>query len=134
MKIVFDLEKAREGIIRWAELNKHITKVYIFGSRVSGCSKKTGLPVRPDSDLDVAVEFDKFDGDENLLTTWVGEADTWRKELAEQLGLSGEIELDLEWHHPMETPSVHQYLQDGSLLIYEREAGEQNLSTGRCFL
>ena len=120
MENTYNLEKVRQIIVGWARTNNHITKVYIFGSRVSGFSKKTGQPVRADSDLDVAVEFDKFDEDDDCLTTWVCEADKWRKELSEKLNLPKEIKLSLDRHHPTETPHVHKYLKDGSILIYER--------------
>ncbi len=118
---IFDLEQAKKIIIKWAKTNKHIKKVYVFGSRLADCSKKTGQPVRPDSDLDVAVEFDKFCGDDNCLTTWLSEADEWRKELSEKLNLGNKIKLSLEWYHPTETPYVHNYLQDSSEVIYERD-------------
>ena len=89
--------------------------MYIFGSRWRGYSKN-GQPVRPDSDLDVALEFDKLPVDENCLTTWCGEADKWKNELSEILELKDEVKLDLTW------PGLHvyQYLKDSSKLIYER--------------
>lgn len=117
----FNLRQAKEIIAQWAKSNIHITKVYVFGSRQSGYSKKTGQSVRPDSDLDVAVEFDKLDTDDNCLTTWLNEADEWRKELSNRLNLGNEIKLHLEWYHSTETPTLHSYLQDSSEVIYERD-------------
>lgn len=35
-----NLERAKEIIIAWAKAKPFITKVYLFGSRVTGVSKK----------------------------------------------------------------------------------------------
>jgi predicted nucleotidyltransferase len=76
-----DLEKAKSVIVDWAKSKTFITKVYLFGSRVSGTSKKTGMPVRPDSDLDIAIEFNNFSRTEDSFTTWTFESSKWHKEL-----------------------------------------------------
>lgn len=113
-----NLDKAKEIIIAWAKAKPFITKVYLFGSRVTGISKKTGKPVRPDSDLDVAIEFDKFSDKEDSFTTWICEKKNWHKELLKLLGFSKDEQLHLECHRIGETPHVAQYLKDSSIPIY----------------
>ncbi len=113
-----DLKKAKNIIIKWAQAKPFITQVYLFGSRITGNSKKTGLSIRPDSDLDVALEFLRISQEEDLLTTWTCEAKTWHKELLGLLGFANEKDLHLEWLYKIETPRVAQYIKEGSELIY----------------
>ena len=96
-----------------------INKVYLFGSRVTGVTKD-GKPVRPDSDLDVAVEFTIFPGDSDFLTTWTFESRKWHSELLSLLGFSKKEHLDLQRHHPTETSHVADYIKQGSIVIYSK--------------
>lgn len=113
-----NLGKAKNIIIKWAQAKPFITKVYLFGSRITGNSKKTGMPVRPDSDLDVALEFTKISQGEDYLTTWVCESRKWHKELLGLLGFESDKDLDLERFHETETPHIVQYIKEGSELVY----------------
>ena len=117
-----DLEKVKEVIVNWAREKPFITKIYLFGSRVAGFSKKTREAVRPDSDLDIAIEFDRISAEEDYLTTWTAEKKIWRKELLTLLGISKENHLSLNRYHPEETPEIHRYLKEGSTLIYSSSA------------
>ena len=119
------LDKAKEIIIKWAKGKPFITKVYLYGSRITGISKKTGQPVRPNSDLDVAIEFDKVREREDLLTTWVSDGKRWHDELLSLLGFSEDEHLDLEWHHPGKTHHITKYLKDGSTVIYSSDPQKQ---------
>ena len=116
-----NLDKAKEIIIKWAKAKPFITKVYLFGSRVTGISKKTGKAVRPDSDLDIAIEFDGFSDKEDSFTTWIFEKRNWRKELLNLLDFLKDEQLHLECHRASETPHVGQYLKDSSLFIYSKD-------------
>ena len=120
-----DLDKAKEIIIKWAEGKPFITKVYLYGSRITGISKKTGQPVRPDSDLDVAIEFDEVREVEDFLTTWFFNGEKWHKELLNLLGFSKDEHLDLEWCHPTETKHVAEYIESGSIVIYSTNPEKQ---------
>ena len=120
MKEDFDLKKAQEIIIEWAKPKNYITKVYIFGSRVTGFSKKTGQPVRPDSDLDVAVELGNFDENQTCRGIWTGQQDKWRKELSEKLNLGEEVKLSLNHYDYM--CNLYDDFKNSSELIYERDA------------
>ena len=113
-----NIGKAEGIIIDWAKNKPFITKVYLFGSRISGKSHKTGENFRPDSDLDVAIEFDPIGNDENALTTWTADAKKWKSELLNLLGFSREQDLHLEWYHPEETPRLREYLNAGNRIIY----------------
>lgn len=64
-----NLTNAKNIIIKWAQKKPFVTKVYLFGSRIGGKSKKTDIPVTSDSDLDVALEFTEISKDEDLFTT-----------------------------------------------------------------
>ncbi|MFZ5800950.1 MAG: hypothetical protein ACOY3D_06215, partial [Candidatus Omnitrophota bacterium] len=81
-----------------------------------GISKRTGKAVRPDSDLDVAIEFEAFPH-EDRFTTWIGESSKWKKELLGFLGFENEKHLDLQSYYG---PYVTQYVKDGSIIIYTR--------------
>jgi len=114
----FDLEKAKKIVIEWAKEKPYIKKIYFFGSRITGVSKKTGEQVTAESDFDVAVEFDKFPGDENLLATWCHEGEKWQQELANLLGWDDKEDLHLEWHHPEQTPGMANFLDEESIVVY----------------
>ena len=115
-----DLNRVREIIIQWAKERPFIKKVYLFGSRVTGI-RQDGRPVGQDSDLDVAVQFDVFPGDSSLLTTWVGESDKWHEELRVRLGFEDSKSLDLQRYDLKETPHVAEYVEKGSVLIYDSD-------------
>jgi len=119
-----DLEVAKEIITNWAKSKNFITKVYLFGSRIAGVTKE-GKPVRSDSDLDVAVEFIPFPG-EDFLTTWVGEVCKWRKELLTLLGFSKKEHLDLQHHHMQTTPHVAEYIKQNSIIIYSSDSNKES--------
>lgn len=121
-----DLAKAKEIIRKWAKGKPFITKVYLYGSRITGISKKTGQLVRPDSDLDVAIEFAKVRETESLLNTWFFEGEKWHKELVKLLGFSKDEHLDLEWCHPTETEHVAEYIESGSIVIYSTNPEKQD--------
>lgn len=115
-----DLNKAKEIIIKWAINKPFITRVYLFGSRVTGVSGKIGKPVEPDSDLDVAIEHDKVYESEDAFTTWIADSKKWHRELIALLGFSKNKDLDLERYHPVGTPHIDKYIKENSILIYEK--------------
>ena len=103
-------EEYKSKIREWAIQRSFIRRIYFFGSRVKGVH-------RPDSDLDVAIEFDPVDTDEDCLTTWTSDAQEWQN----QLEPLTPYKLHLEWHDPGGgTPTISSGLVDSSILIYER--------------
>ncbi len=121
-----DLEKAKEIIASWAKGRDFISRVHLFGSRLSGYSKKTGEPVRLDSDLDIAIEFDHSLGGEECFQMWMVDSDEWKEELLKLLEFEKTEYLDLQWYHPDMTEHVHQYLKDDSIVCFNR-IGEANV-------
>lgn len=117
--VVSELERAVGIIVEWVGRQPLIRRVFIYGSRVRGTQ-------RPDSDLDVALEFDRGTYDGNCLATWICKAKSWRAELQPKLPWT----LHLEWHDPSGgTPHVAQGLEESSMLVYERaDLGQRVIS------
>ena len=102
--------KSEVNIIRqWALRNKLIRKVYIFGSFAKEKADSN-------SDLDIAIMFNKQRGDTDKYTTWICEGQKW----SEQLQLLIQLKVHLEWYEPVQTPIIHKGIQSGIYLIYER--------------
>jgi len=100
------------ALILWAWRKPFIQRVFIFGSRAKGVYKE-------DSDLDIAIEFDKFENDSNHLATWLSESGKWKQEIE---ALIQDIEIDLQWHDPYgSTKIIDKGIIDGSIMIYERQ-------------
>lgn len=96
----------------WAACQPAIWRVYLFGSRIRGMTKEGG-PVRPDSDLDMAVELMPEIVD--TFGAWMERVETWR----EQLALLSPFKVQLE-ALDAETPNVRRYVEEGGLLIFDR--------------
>jgi predicted nucleotidyltransferase len=73
-----DLERQANVIADWAE-NLPLKRVYIFGSRVRG-------DAAPDSDIDVAIEFE-FQADSEAMRNWIYQNDSGFAELKTALGV-----------------------------------------------
>jgi predicted nucleotidyltransferase len=117
-----ELHPIKRIVEQWASSKisppRKVTGVYLFGSRVTGRSHSTGLPPRPDSDLDVAVSIEA--PDETRFTDWMFVEETWRDELAQVTGLR----IDLQLAHAGESPCVWKYLHSGGYVrIYGRPLG-----------
>jgi predicted nucleotidyltransferase len=110
-----ELESDARAIREWAAATPVVRRAWLFGSRVRGSH-------RPDSDLDVAIEHDRLSGDASTLATWIGEAGSWRAELAPQL----QHRLDLWSYDPVRTPKIDNALRAGAILIYERAEAPPN--------
>lgn len=98
-----------DAIRTWAASNPVIHRVWVFGSRVRGTE-------RPDSDLDVAVEHGALPGDSGPFTTWISEAERWRKVLNASLS----VPLDLQSYIRGESHTIQAGLDESSVLVYER--------------
>jgi len=95
----------------WASEIPHMRRVFIFGSRVKG-------NYRPDSDLDIAIDFDKSENDTNCLATWIFHKDKWCKEIE---ALIPNMCIDLEWLDPHgETPIIQASIDQASIIVYKR--------------
>jgi predicted nucleotidyltransferase len=87
-------------------------RVYIYGSRVRGCTKD-GDPVRPDSDLDVAIELAGED-EEDAFQQFMDVSTEMKQQLKQLL----QWPLDLDWYHPTGSPNVYRYVNQCGEVVY----------------
>ena len=64
------MERARRNIRAWARWQPEIARVYLFGFRIRGHCKDGSL-VRPDSDLNIAVELKIDEPHRHLQHGWM---------------------------------------------------------------
>lgn len=88
-------------IASWAAQQPEITRVALYGSRITGQSHSTGQPCRPESDLDVAIEVtstvNSFGVEScDALENWIFCQKRWREQLQEQLPIA--VDLRPIWH------------------------------------
>jgi len=106
---VFILLPMRRKIIVWARSKPFIKKVYLYGSFVKGARKK-------DSDLDIAIEHEKFLKDDDEFTTYFFEKSKWKEDLEKNLHFP---RVHLEW---AKSEHVGRYITQESTLIYEKDS------------
>ncbi len=82
--------------------------MYFYGSRQQGTE-------RPDSDLDLAIEFLSPMEDGEALANWMKFHGGWERFLERELGMEVQIEL---YRGAEFTPSVHRYLEESSEIVY----------------
>jgi len=88
-------------------------RIHFYGSRQQGTE-------RPDSDLDLAIEFLSPMEDGETLALWMEFYKEWESFLGRELG----VEVHLELYRGAEfTPAVHAYLEEGSEVVYESHPG-----------
>jgi predicted nucleotidyltransferase len=94
-----------DAIRNWAASIPEVSAVYLFGSRVKGTA-------RPDSDLDVAIEF-ALDPTETHLVV-LDNQERWRHMLEAATGL----DIDFE---PMvgDSPCLRRYIADHGVKIFD---------------
>jgi len=104
-----DLESELELIKKWCKEHPLVKKAYFFGSRFKGTN-------RDDSDLDIGIELNLSPYDSNLLSTWIHECHKMQKELQKLV----KYKVDLQWYsNEEETPEMHKYLNEASVVIYQ---------------
>lgn len=91
-------------IVQWATQTSQIAAVYLFGSRIKGTA-------RPDSDLDVAIEFNLSIDDAEVAFFDGGRL--WRDQLKSLVGLQIDMQPLLE-----DSPNLRRYVEDHGILIY----------------
>ena len=110
-RVIMETDKFIRALRLWAGDKPFIRRVFIFGSRAKNTYTE-------DSDLDIAIEFEKFENDSNHLATWITESGAWKKELE---ALIPAIKIDLQWHDPSgSTKTIDKGIKDGSIKIYEK--------------
>ena len=111
------MENVKQVLEKWAGAKPFISKIYIFGSRAT-------KDFTDNSDLDVAIEFDPIRNDENSFTTWVCEAENWRRQLQTKLP----YKLDLQHFDGDNTPTIKAGIENSSILVYERQKANHMMS------
>jgi predicted nucleotidyltransferase len=104
-----------ETIARWAQHEPLVLEIWTFGSRVRGQTKEGG-PIRPDSDLDMAIRLEVTpSGDLGELQA------VWSKvRNRAKASLSLRLPRRLELLEGGRSPCLESYVRDCSRLIYRR--------------
>ncbi|WPL12666.1 nucleotidyltransferase domain-containing protein [Thiorhodovibrio litoralis] len=102
-------DDVKDRIQNWALAEPLVKKAYVFGSRARDDYKD-------DSDLDIAVEIQPLLGDENLLATWIFEAEELKARLA---AVVPEYKVDLQWFDGENTETIKEGIEKSSYVIYE---------------
>ena len=104
-----EIESELKIIKRWAENHPLVKKAYFYGSRFKGNYGEN-------SDIDIAIELNLGHNDKKPMDTWFGESADMKTELQSVL----RYQLDLQWYvNESETPDMHAYLNEASIVIYE---------------
>jgi len=107
-----DLENIKKIILNWASSINYRIKVYLFGSRLKGTH-------RPDSDLDLAIEFLDLWHDAVLL--WFDYHEQWQNELSELTDLKVDLQL-----YDLENENIRAYIKENSTIIFESMEEPEN--------
>ena len=99
-----------EIIAAWAGQDPDVRKAYLYGSVARGDNKY-------ESDIDVAVQLNAGSGDTDEYSVWIVEAERMKKSLQELLPGP----LQLEWYHPVETPTIRLGVRQSSILVYDQQ-------------
>jgi predicted nucleotidyltransferase len=103
-------EAEKNLLVAWAKHQPCITKVWLFGSRITEV-------YRDGSDLDVAIELHFNNGNESFNSQMIETMYEYRKELKILFNLM----IDLQWYGGAEeTPYIHKYITKKSILIYSK--------------
>ena len=109
----FAIGKIGNKMRTWARLQPEIRRLWLFGSRARG-SNRLG------SDVDTAIELTEEaaakDAGQHGLNVWLSLEESWKKELGRLLRLP----VDLERYHDVACPNVTRYVQESSILVFER--------------
>lgn len=97
------------AIVKWAEEQPLIKRVFLFGSVASGTAG-------PESDLDIAVQL--IGGPSETFSDYMCERATWAESLEAVIGRK----VDLQLLDQERCPDVWGFVQKASILIYERES------------
>jgi predicted nucleotidyltransferase len=110
------MDEIKAAINNWAAGYDCIRRVFLFGSRIRGTNKDGG-EVRPDSDLDIAIEiFDNFD--QETLLYWQDHATVWRDQLRDLVRHIAGWPIQLECYHRDWFPKTYDYVTDSGVVIY----------------
>ena len=101
-----DLNEVKKIVREWACNKPEVIKLYLYGSRITGGFKDI-------SDLDIAVAITLDEGSECEFAVWLGEKDTWKKELEAKLPYRVHLEYFDDY-----TRTVKKGIRESSILVY----------------
>lgn len=101
----------RLAIVRWAQQNSIIRRVYVFGSRARGTASA-------ESDLDLALVLDEIHG--SALSELIVRRTTWRDELTRSSGVC------MKDIYLADDSAVAQAVRDHGVLIFARSLPAAN--------
>jgi len=104
-----DLEPIKQILIKWAQSNSYINKVYIYGSRARS-------DYRDDSDLDIALEIIPSENDSHPHAVFAFDSKEWVAELQPKIP----YQLHLKGSYGEESPDVTSGIKKSSILVYEK--------------
>jgi predicted nucleotidyltransferase len=107
-----ELHRLQDLVSCWAAGLPCRTRIYLYGSRFEGTH-------RPDSDLDLALEF--LEPWVNPTLTWFDKSEQWQRELSIALDIKVHLEL-----YDDENGNVRAFIEKGSVIIYESPAEPEN--------
>lgn len=96
----------------WAAGLNYRIRIYFFGSRLHGTH-------RPDSDLDLAIEFIELWCDTTLL--WFDFHDLWQNKLSAMTGLNVHLEL-----YDGKNKNIRKYIKEKAAIIFESAEEPEN--------
>jgi predicted nucleotidyltransferase len=106
-----------EAIAQWAQHEPLVLEIWAFGSRVRGQTKEGG-PIRPDSDLDIAIRLEASPSGDlgELQAVW----SEFKNRAQASLSLQLLWRLEFELLEGGRSPCLESYVRDCSRLIYRR--------------
>jgi len=107
-----NIKDLNEIIHKWASDLDFRIKVYLFGSRLKGTH-------RPDSDLDLAIEF--LDSWHDAALLWFDYHEQWQRELSKIIGLKVHLEL-----YDKGNQSIRAYVNGKAVIIFESPEEPEN--------
>jgi len=107
-----DIKRLSQIVTPWGVGLNYRIRIYFFGSRL----KETH---RPDSDLDLAIEF--LDPWVDTSLAWFDYHEQWERELSHRAGLNIDLQL-----YDIENENVRLYVKEKLTIIFESPAEPEN--------
>lgn len=109
------MDETIESLCEVAQSSRVIKRIWVFGSRYKGTN-------REDSDLDVAVEVEWVEGHKlgycaDAFSLWEAAVPCFEEQLRRCCPWTMDLQ---QYAGASDTPRMHRYLGDSSILIYEK--------------
>ncbi len=111
-----NLEGIKDILCEWGSKDPDIRTVYIYGSRARGDFGKN-------SDLDIAIEFDRKQGHIDGYSIWISHSEEYKRQVE---SLLPETKVHLEYYDRDKTPTVKRAIDQSCVLVYSREKEQKS--------